>query len=735
MSKIHLSDQEKEIIAKCINENVEFPLEIVKKIAPGVFDKLAQAGEFDYRRLDKYKIPILDYEGKRSEPAILASAALLGESSPLQILRYFDGKDFKHNGDSQEEIFDILEKQKRGEDDWRNLIVQGDNLLFLKACYLNQDPLIKDKVKGKVKLVYIDPPFGTGDEYGDTGGVMSYSAKLAGAEFIESVRERLIFLKQMLMDEGSIFVRLDYHFSNYVKVVMDEVFGSENFRNEIVIGRTKTAYYANVQRTNPKNLSINYDVLFWYSIRPETTFKNLNNEVIIEARDAYWKDLKTFYPRPEKRYELLGVTIDDNCSWMWKKEDALKADHNYQEFLEVNKKRKVSLEDYWEEHDRAIRFIRRENNTVKYWIEPISKVPHNNWINIEGYSRAYGYPTENSETLLERVIVMASDSDELVMDVFGGSGTTAAVAEKLGRRWITGDFGKHSIYTMQKRILTIADSKKLSSNESKGNKYGKNAKPFIIASVGSFDFSRIVNLRQHKEAYINFILTLFNIQERSSEELAKYKLPNIYGLKDGDPVEIYPIWEDDYLKNIKIDKEYLKGLAEAEGGKRKGNYYIIAPEICDRVGDWDYRTSQGNTVSFKILSYPYKILEEISRSQQLSEQPGSSSEINKLISSTRFYFNQEVTCKLKWHPQGLVISDLETAITDKAGNEIQGLDALAMVLIDKNYDGKMFTMEAAVYRKDIKDDGIINVDKLTDKVAVIVIDRHGNESKIIILEK
>jgi hypothetical protein len=214
------------------------------------------------------------------------------------------------------------------------------------------------------------------------------------------------------------------------------------------------------------------------------------------------------------------------------------------------------------------------------------------------------------------------------MDVFGGSGTTAAVAEKLGRRWITGDFGKHSIYTMQKRILTIADSKKLSSNDSKGDKYGKNARPFIIASVGSFDFSRIVNLRQHKEAYINFILTLFNIQERSTEELAKYKLPNIYGLKDGDPVEIYPIWEDDYLKNIKIDKEYLKGLAEAEGGKLKGNYYIIAPETCDRVGDWDYRTSQGNTVSFKILSYPYKILEEISRSQQLSEQPGSSSEIN-----------------------------------------------------------------------------------------------------------
>jgi len=728
VSKIVLSDIEKETIIKCLNEGIEFPLEIVKKIAPGFFDKLAQAGEFDYRLLDKYKIPILDYEGKRSEPAILASAALLGESSPLQILRYFDGKDFKHNGDTQEEIFDILEKQKRGEDDWRNLIVQGDNLLFLKACYLNQDPLIKDKVKGKVKLVYIDPPFGTGDEYGGAGGEMSYSAKIAGAEFIEAIRERLIYLRELLSDDGVIFVRQGYNFGHYIKLVMDEVFGRQYFINEIVVNRGK-------QRLGgAKKFSTATDSVFFYS-------KSNNYNFVGFKRERYSGEAKStnmlmkgernprertfldpdgekvvLIPPPNTHWKFIQVKIDEmydkGIIYLAKSSKGLNSG-----ILKIEKERRIPV-------DYVPSFRFDDDKSIDA-----------NWSDIPGYTQTTDYPTENSEELLLRVISSASSHDDLVMDIFGGSGTTAAVAEKLGRRWITGDFGKHSIYTMQKRILTISDSKKLKCNDGKGDKYGKNPRPFIIASVGSFDFSRIVSLRQHKEAYINFILTLFNIQERSSEELSKYKLPNIYGLKDGDPVEIYPIWEDDYLKSIKIDKDYLKGLAEAEGGKLKGTYYIIAPEICDRVGDWDYKTSQANVVSFRILSYPYKILEEISRSQQLSEQPGSSSEINKLISSTRFYFNQDVTCKLAWHTQGLQISDLVTAITDKSGNEIKGLDALAMVLIDKDYDGKMFTMEEAVYRKDIKDDGIIPVAKLTDKVAAIVIDRHGNESKIMILER
>lgn len=720
MSKVILTDREKETIIRCLNEEVEIPQEILVKLSPGFFDKLAQEGKFEYQKLDKYKIPVLDYEGKRSEAAILASASLMGESSPLQILRFFDGKEFKHNGDAQEEIFNVI-NHKPDDDNWRNLIVQGDNLQFLKACYMNQDPLIRDKVKGKVKLIYIDPPFGTGDEYGASDGVMSYSAKLAGAEYIEALRERLIFLRDLLMDDGTIYVRIDYHFSHYMKLILDEVLGKENFLNEIVINRFKR------QLTGITRFNHGTDSILFYSKTNSyffnEVFRKRFNVFTGEESEPAWRGMSSPGLRnpPERTVQGKVLLPPKGRHWTFKqsKIDTMALEgririNNDISYTDLNGNKISGLPEY-----------------LQTELVPVD----NNWTDLKGYVFGSTYPTENPEELLERVIECSSNENDLVVDVFGGSGTTAAVAEKLSRRWIVCDFGKHSIYTMQKRMLTIADSKKLSSDESKGSKYGKMPKPFYIVSVGSFDFSRIINLRQYKDAYVSFILTLFNISDRNEDTIRKYKLPHIYGLKDSNPVEVFPIWEDDYLKSIKIDEQYLKGIAEAEGGKLKGDYYIIAPESCDLVGDWDYTTSIGNKVSFKILSYPYKILEEISRSHQLSDQPSHKNEINKLISSTRFYFNEEVTCDIKRVPQGLQITKFQTNITDNDKKEIVGLDALAMVLIDKDYNDKMFTMEEAVYRNDIKEDGIIKVDKLTDKVAVIAIDRHGNESKIMVLEK
>jgi DNA modification methylase len=108
----------------------------------------------------------------------------------------------------------------------------------------------------------------------------------------------------------------------------------------------------------------------------------------------------------------------------------------------------------------------------------------------------FDYPTQKSEALLERIIAASSNPGDLVMDVFAGSGTTAAVAEKLGRRWIVCDFGKHAIYTMQKRMLNIGESKALGSDIKKNQKYGKTPKPFCVVSTGAYDFSRIMKLRK-----------------------------------------------------------------------------------------------------------------------------------------------------------------------------------------------------------------------------------------------
>jgi len=109
----------------------------------------------------------------------------------------------------------------------------------LKTCYADKDALLKGKVKGKVKLIYIDPPFGTGDQYDGNRGQSAYQAKRKSADFVELLRRRLIVAKELLADNGSIFVRQDYHFGHYIKLVLDEVFGKEHFRNEIIVNRIK----------------------------------------------------------------------------------------------------------------------------------------------------------------------------------------------------------------------------------------------------------------------------------------------------------------------------------------------------------------------------------------------------------------------------------------------------------------------------------------------------------------
>ena len=118
--------------------------------------------------------------------------------------------------------------------DWKNMIVFGDNLQFLKTINENKDPLIKDKVKGKVKLIYIDPPFATQEEFQTKEGAKAYSDKKKGAEFLEFIRRRLILAKEILVPDGAIYVHLDQKMGHYVKVILDEVFGKNNIRNEII---------------------------------------------------------------------------------------------------------------------------------------------------------------------------------------------------------------------------------------------------------------------------------------------------------------------------------------------------------------------------------------------------------------------------------------------------------------------------------------------------------------------
>ncbi|RZB34105.1 MAG: adenine-specific DNA-methyltransferase [Desulfobacteraceae bacterium Eth-SRB2] len=666
MVKTHLAEEEKKLIIEALNSNTEPSAELMTKLFPGLAEK------FDVEKLDRAKIVSLEYAGKRSEAAILNQAFPTDAGSPLQVERCFKGGSL--TGETQ---LDLFERAKDGTDDnWQNLIVQGDNLQFLKSCYRNADPLIKDRIKGKVKLIYIDPPFATKSDFKGSKDEKSYSDKVDSAEFIEGLRERLIYMRDILAEDGSIYVHLDQKIGHYVKVVMDDIFGKQNFRNEI------SWYYRRYTAVSSSFQSL-HDSLLYYSRSDNWCFNNL--------REPYTKTAG----KQDSHYKK-----DENGRWFrWQKRAGKEP---YKVFLNEKGKR---IGDVWE-------------------------IQH---INASAIERI-GYPTQKPEALLERIILASSNPGDLILDVFAGSGTTAAVAEKLGRRWIVCDFGKHAIYTMQKRMLRIGESKALGKDVKKNRKYGKPPKPFCVVSTGAYDFSRIMKLRENKDAYIDFVLGLFQSSRDEKDLSGKYRLTNIFGEKDGDPVEVYPVWNDEYLKNIRIDENYLKGILLQSRGKLKGNYYIITPETCTLVGDTTMKNSAGNEVHFKMLKFPYKILEDVSRNFQIQQQPSSQENVNNLINSTGFYFNDNVEIEVQKTRFGLKITRFDTKILDKQGERLTGIGGLAMLLVDVDYDGKIFDMDRTVFAKDVGDDGVIKMTGLTESIAVVAIDKHGNESKPFIIK-
>ena len=250
MAKINLTDEERNQIIEALQYGTELDPELMPKLFPNLCEK---SEKFDVATLNKAKIPTLEYAGKRSEAAILNQTFLVDGGSPLQVERCFEGGSLTAHTQ-----LSLFEKKRKNHNDWQNLIVQGDNLQFLKTCYQNTDPIIKDKVKGKVKLVYIDPPFATKSDFAAKEGEDSYSDKIDRTEFIEGLRERFVYIRELLHPKGSIYLHLDYRMNHYVRVVLDEIFGRGNFMNEVIWKRTSA-------HSDSKNYGNIHDVILFYT--------------------------------------------------------------------------------------------------------------------------------------------------------------------------------------------------------------------------------------------------------------------------------------------------------------------------------------------------------------------------------------------------------------------------------------------------------------------------------------
>ncbi|MEM0379392.1 MAG: DNA methyltransferase, partial [Nanopusillaceae archaeon] len=269
---------------------------------------------------------------------------------------------------------------------------------------------ILPKFKEKVQTIYIDPPFNK-----EQDADYFYSVKFKDATWATMLENRLRLAREFLKDTGSIFVRCDYNGNWIVRAIMNEIFGKENFRNEIVVkrGSPKAGLFEQFEKL--KSIGVTYDNLYLFSKNPEARWGGFT-KVLGEKRRGYWTSFKKIYDRPTMRYEIEGITLEKG-QWMWNKERAYKAVENYKKYLEISKKTGETLEEYWERTGRVLEFVRRHNDTIQYWVPPKENILlDNNWLDIPGYSSGWGFKTENSEILLKRIIESTSNEGDSIMD-------------------------------------------------------------------------------------------------------------------------------------------------------------------------------------------------------------------------------------------------------------------------------------------------------------------------------
>lgn len=313
---------------------------------------------------------------------------------------------------------------------------------------------ILPKWQGKVQCIYIDPPFNLSEnaEY-------DYEVKYIDSTWLTLLENRISIAYKLLSQVGSIFVRVGHDGNMLVRELLNLIFGSENYRNEIIVRRAEESKGEfTKQFSSIRSLTVNYDNLYWYSKSPDTRFAHITKKPDEKHTKAQWHSFWKAEDRPNLRYKLLGE-MPSRGQWMWDRERAQRAVENYQRYLREYQTTQESLEQFWERTGKSLEFIKKEGtgrSSIKYWIPPRDEVVvDNNWLDIKGYSNKWGFKTENSEPLLRRVISITKNK-EVCLDFFAGSGTTAAVVHKMWRRYIAVEQGGHFYSVLLCRMKRVA---------------------------------------------------------------------------------------------------------------------------------------------------------------------------------------------------------------------------------------------------------------------------------------
>jgi adenine-specific DNA-methyltransferase len=431
---------------------------------------------------------------------------------PFQVIEQVDEPRAEKPADTalQAGLFDSRGRQLKG---WTNKLIWGDNKLILSS--LKNGPL-RDEIEkqGGIKLIYIDPPFDVGadfsmdieigDEtftkkpnileeiaYRDTWGKGTDS-------FLAIIYERLTVMHDLLADDGSIYVHCDWRVNQYLRLVLSEICGENNFRNEIIWKRKGGS-------ANPQNrLGVVTDSIFWYSkaetIRFEQEFTKDSDDAkkYIEERFTHVEEgtgrrfmdspLISPNPRPNLTYEYKGFPPPPS-GWSISKEIMERWDREGRLLIPKDKTKR----------------IRRKIFADEYQGQPVQNLWADVFVINSQAHEFVDYPTQKPESLLSRILKASSVEGDLVADFFCGSGTTAAVAEKLARKWILSDLGKFAIHTTRKRLIGVQRELKAE---------GKDYRAFEILNLGKYE-------RQHYVG-VNTNLREAEQQKQLAEKEAKF---------------------------------------------------------------------------------------------------------------------------------------------------------------------------------------------------------------------
>lgn len=580
------------------------------------------------------------------------------------------------------------------ENDWMNRLVYGDNLLTMQALLIGDKESGLPSMRGKIDLIYIDPPFDSKADY-------RTKVKLPGVDleqkptiieqfaysdtwqhgtvsYLKMLYPRLALMKELLSEKGSIYVHIDWHVGHYVKILLDDIFGKNNFINEIVWKK-----YSGVKNQASKKLTTQTDSIFLYSKNAEYIF----NTQYRPMSENYIKDEYKYIDENGRRYAKLRGRGYQNSGG----EAKIK-------YLDENPGSPIT--SLWDDDGLQLNTSSSERND---------------------------YATQKPESLLERIIKISSNENSIIADFFAGSGTTSAVAEKLNRKWIMSDLGKPANLIMRKRLID------------------QNAKPFLYQSIGDYQkealassglYRRIGDLASvvaqlygaipfteeqnpnRNLGYIKDIRTLVMVDSPN-------KLTGLATMKKA--IEYRNSFMGGWNKVVVLGWNFTYDITEAiqSLNDNKLEVLVIPPDLLDQL-----KTKS----SYKDLIDSKKI--RFSSLQYLTVKPI----IVESISEAEEKLKIELDNYILLSPDNIPLDEKDK---DKL-KEIIAKDPLSLIeywSIDPDYDGKTFRSKWQDYRENIENDSdpyhvisktsLIVPKKKDRKICVKAVDVFGFESIVV----